>query len=416
LALSFCTVCDAEHLPGEHRQSHSTPRPDSHRGGRHLAPKPAPPVKRARITTGLTAFVASCREWGSQAATGLREVIDVSRISSDLATPRRAAEPRHASARTSVGLLERSEGPSIELTMLESLGFYTDSDDLLVTITDPLPPGIDPLLPAASPRSQVPDLEIGGWRPHVIARSKLGRGRLSSLMVVGLCVSLIILVALVASLLQAPAATTARQTSELAATATELAASLSRLDAVISDPAGGVAESSALLLNVDRSARALFDMAAGLPDDNADRQTAIGAAQSALALKTALGDALNYRLVLEPLWQSPELEGVSDSTVAAAQVAEWQVALADVLTDLPASPELGDHVEQVKGFIASVETWRIRYLDALTARNSAAAAAATADLEGQMAILAQSGEDALTAIFVTADAERARLISGLAEL
>ncbi len=325
-------------------------------------------------------------------------------------------EPRHSSSSTAVGLLERPETGSIELSMLETLGFYTDRDEMVVTITEATPPGIAPTLPAPSSRSQVPDLEITGWRPHVIARSKLGRGRVSSFTIVGLTLSLIILVALVASLLQAPAATTARQTSELSESATNLAASLSRLDSVIADPAGGVAESSALLLNVDRAARELFDLAAGMPDDNANRQAAIGAAQSALALRTALGDALNYRVVLEPLWQSPGLEGVSDSTMAAARIAEWQVGLADVVAGLPTSPDLADHVEQVRGFIASVETWRIRYLDALTAGNQEAAVAAAADLEGQMAILAQSGEDALTQILVTADAERARLIRGLSQL
>jgi hypothetical protein len=349
----------------------------------------------------------------------MREIIDIGRMTSDLAAPahKTASEPRHASAPTAVGLLERpDDASSIELSMLESLGFYSDGDELVVTLTDPVPPGIAPSLPAPSARSQVPDLEIEGWRPHSIARSKLGRGRVSSLTIVGLSVSLIVLVALVASLLQAPAANSARQTTELSETASDLIASLSRLDGVIANPAEGVAEASALLLNVDSSARDLFDRAASLSADDAARQAAIGAAQSALALKTALSDALNYRLVLQPLWQSPDLAGITDSTVAAAKIAEWQVGLADVASDLPSSPELTSHVEQVKGFIGSVEGWRVRFLDALTAGDQAAAEAAAADLEGQMAILAQSGENALSEIFVTADAERARLIRALAEL
>jgi hypothetical protein len=129
-----------------------------------------------------------------------------------------------------------------------------------------------------------------------------------------------------------------------------------------------------------------------------------------------LSDALNYRLVLEPLWQSPDLSTITDSTVAAADIAEWQVALADVIANLPSSPDLTSHVEQVRGFVGSVEQWRVRYLDALTAGEQAIAEAAAADLEGQMAILAQSGENALSEIFTTADAERARLIRALAEL
>lgn len=440
MALSYCIACDSEHLPGDHRADIATTPAETRpgRGGRHLAQKPsrqvgrepnrpAAPVRRLAIpahkpirpvvVTGIATFLTSCKEWGTQTARGLRDAIDVGRLTSDLpSSPRHtASEPLRPGARTSVGLLERPEGGSIELSMLESLGFYSDSDEMVVTLSDAVPPGIAPLPPPSS-RSQVPDMEIGGWRPHTIARSKLGRGRLSSITIVGLSVSLIILVALVASLLQAPAATTARQTSDLSAAATDLAGSLSRLDAVIADPTGGVAETSALLLNVDRSARDLFDQAASLPDDTASRQSAIGAAQSALALKTALGDALSYRVLLEPLWQSPDLEGTADSTAAAAGIAEWQVGLADVIANLPTSPELADHVEQVRGFIAGVESWRIRYLDAVTAGDLAAADAAAADLEGQMAILAQSGEGTLSEIFVTADAERARLIRGLAEL
>jgi hypothetical protein len=344
-------------------------------------------------------------------------VIDLGRLSGDTSNGSRhsAGETAPSTRRAAVGILEREENGAIELSMLESLGFYSDADDLVVTLTEAPIPGIAPL-PAASPRSQVPDLELTEWRPHTIARSKLTRNRLSSLMIVGLSVSLIILVALVASLLQAPAATTARQTSELSASATELAGSLSRLDAIIADPAGGVAESSALLLNVDEAARSLFDKAATLPDDTVSRQSAIGAAQAALALKTALGDALSYRVLLEPLWQSPELEGVTDSTEAAAEIAKWQVALTEIRDNLPSSPDLEYHVDQVRAFIDGVETWRIDYLDALTAGDLGAAGAAAADLEGQMAILAQNGEAALTTVFTEADVERARLIRGLAEL
>ena len=300
--------------------------------------------------------------------------------------------------------------------MLESLGFYSDDSALVVTVAEPYPPGIAPSLPAPDSRSQVPDLDIGGWRPHVIARSKLGGGRLSSAAIIGLSITLVALVAMIASLLRGPGETAARQSNQLADVATELAASLSRLDAVMAAPTGEVAESTSLLLDVDRSARDLFDVAASLPEDNASRQAAIGAAQSALAMETALGDALSYRVILQPLWDSPVLAGVTDSTEAASMIATWQVELADMVESFPNSPPLDEHIGQVTGFVAGFDEWRARYLDALTAGDVAKADAAEADLEGQLALLAQAGEETLGAVFAAADSERGRLIRALDSL
>ncbi|MGH8959038.1 MAG: hypothetical protein ACRDVK_10240 [Acidimicrobiia bacterium] len=375
----------------------------------------------ARTGHGISSVLSALRRWGSEAATGLREAIDVGGLSTDDRPGRSPAkESTSADERSprasAVGVLERREtDQGLELSMLESLGFYSDDSALVVTVAEPYAPGIAPSLPVPDSRSQVPDLDIGGWRPHIIARSKLGGGRLSGAAIIGLSVTLIVLMAMIASLLRGPAETAARQDSQLSGVAVELAASLSRLDAVVATPSGEVAESTSLLLDVDRSARDLFDLAASLPEDNASRQAAIGAAQSALAMETALGDALNYRVILQPLWDSPVL-GVTDSTKAASMIAGWQVELANMVESFPDSAPLEEHISQVTGFVAGFDQWRIRYLDALTAGDSAKAEAAEADLEGQLALLAQAGEETLGAVFAAADAERGRLIRALDSL
>ena len=368
---------------------------------------------------GISTLVSALRQWGSEAASGLREAIDVGGLSTDdsKTRPRRISSPQPEGAQraSAVGVLERGDS-GIELSMLESLGFYSDDSALVVTVTEPPAPGILPTLAVPDSRSQVPDLDIGGWRPHVIARSKLGGGRLSSTAIIGLSVTLIVLMAMIASLLRAPSRTAAHQDNQLAGAATELAASLARLDAVMATPTGEVAESTSLLLDVDRSARDLFDLAASLPEDNASRQAAIGAAQSALAMETALGDALSYRVILQPLWNSPVLSGVTDSTEAASLLASWQVELASMVESFPNSPPLDEHINEVSAFITGFDEWRVRYLDAVTAGDSAKAGAAEADLEGQLALLAQAGEETLGAVFAAADAERARLIRALDSL
>lgn len=461
MALTYCTSCQVDHAPDEHLL---TVHKASTRGGRHLAPKKqktarlalpkarSTPVRehrqaKARLETprptfptaeelgsstaallrgvgaktghGITTVMSALRQWGSEAATGLREAIDMGGFSTEEKVPVRneTSQERDRSPRASaVGVLDRNQSDqSLELSMLESLGFYSDDSALVVTVAE-MPPGIAPSLPAPDSRSQVPDIDIGGWRPHVIARSKLGGGRLSSTAIIGLSVTLIVLIAMITSLLRGPGETAARQNNQLSDVATELAASLSRLDAVMAAPTGEVAESTSLLLDVDRSARDLFDVAAALPEDNASRQAAIGAAQSALAMETALGDALSYRVILQPLWDSPVLDGVTDSTEAASMVANWQVDLADMVESFPDSPPLDEHVAQVTDFVAGFDQWRVRYLDAVTAGDTAKADAAEADLEGQLALLAQAGEETLGAVFAAADAERGRLIRALDSL
>ena len=460
MALTYCTACRAEHAPDEHLSTVRTKAPT--RGGRHLAPKkstrlavpkprsrPAPDHRQSKTAAetprstfptadelgsstaallrgmgaktghGIASVVSALRQWGSEAATGLREAIDMGGFSTEEKISNRnpTIEEGDRSPRASaVGVLDRNQSDQgLELSMLESLGFYSDDSSLVVTVAE-TPPGIAPSLPAPDSRSQVPDLDIGGWHPHIIARSKLGGGRLSSTAIIALSVTLVVLIAMITSLLRGPGETAARQNNQLSDGAGELAASLSRLDAVMAAPTGEVAESTSLLLDVDRSARDLFDVAAALPEDNALRQAAIGAAQSALAMETALGDALSYRVILQPLWDSPVLAGMTDSTEAASMIASWQVDLADMVESFPDSPPLDEHIAQVTDFVAGFDQWRVRYLDAVTAGDAAKADAAEADLEGQLALLAQAGEETLGAVFAAADAERGRLIRALDSL
>ena len=432
MSASYSSQKGGRHLAPKDKKSAARPRRTAPTQTPVARPRPRPTAEELGTSTAnvirtagnkaggaIATFLATCREWGSQAASGLKEAIDVGNLAPEIQSPNRVSRaPAHTATShelrpSSVGLLERSsEETGLEVSMLESLGFYSDDSAMVVSVA-PTPPGV---APAAQSRSQVPDIELNDWRPHVISRSKLGSGRLSTAMVVGLSVSLLILIAMVITLLRAPADTALRQTNELSASATGLAESLSRLDAVVASPTNEVSQATALLIDVERSARDLFDRAARLPDDDVGRQAAIGAAQSALALETALGDALSYRVVLQPLWTSPDLAPISDSADAAGLLAGWQVELGNLVQSFPSNPALENHQTQVAGFVEGFDSWRIDYLDALTAGDSASADASLADLEGQLALLAQAGEESLGAIFTAADAERSRLIRALTTL
>lgn len=335
---------------------------------------------------------------------------------------------------SSVGVIERPPAPSphlLEVSVLESLGFFDPHSAIAVTVDDSQPTLQSPQMvleqPAArltdnkanQPRSLIPDIDLSGWRPHVIARSKLVGGRLSTTTIIVLSITLVIAVALVAGLLRAPSRQASQAGNLVSTQVAELTAALTGLDPVLADATTDVAEATPLLIAVDTSARDLFEAAAGLgsdPEQAVLRQSATTVAERALDLESLVGDSLSYRLVLNPLWRSPELQGLIDPTQAAAAIATWQAQLGDMVDALPVSQELSTHVEQVRAFVDGIEEWRIDYMNALATDDLVEAEGAVADLEGQLALLAQSGEETLTMIFADASAERRRLLADLASI
>jgi hypothetical protein len=315
----------------------------------------------------------------------------------------------------------------LEVSVLESLGFFDPSSVLSVT-TDEAPMGPREMVltstsPHSSigatpynPRSPLPEADIPDWKPHVIARSKLGRGRISYARLVAVSVAIVVVTAFVAGLLRAPEREAAAEGLQVADHVAQLASALRGLDPILSDPTTDIAEATPLLIAVDTTSRALFDGASELGDNTEQavlRQSATAISQRALDLESVLGDSLSYRLVLGPLWRSPDLAGQTDPTQAAAGIATWQSLLGDMIETMPTTPELSSHVDQVRAFVESIEGWRIDYMDALAVNDIAGAETLVADLEGQLALIAQSGETTLTDIFFAANVERNQLLASL---
>ena len=403
----------------------------------------------------LRRTAASCRQWSTEAKRGLRDLIDLesltlgadeSRHVDKPEPPNRPEQSKHAArptrpaptspasapgslkaqADTRMELVEKSAASRdhlLEVSVLESLGFFDPANEIVVTM-GPMPTASPaeaapaaPVPPAPGGRQLIPDIDLTSWRPHVIARSKLGKGRMSMTMIAVLSITLLALAVLTTNFLRAPAEQAARQEDTLAEAATQLEVALTGLEPVLENVTTDVAQATSTLISVDTAARDLFDAAALLGDDTEQqvlRQSAATLAERSLALESSVGDALNYRLVLNPLWKSPDLVGVVDPTSAAAEVAGWQTQLFDMVESLPTSTELSVHVEQVRGFVEGLEAWRVRYLDALSLGELTTAEAAVADLDGQLALLAQSGEDILSRLFDDAGAERSRILSDLA--
>lgn len=324
-----------------------------------------------------------------------------------------------------VELVERSAATRehlLEVSVLESLGFFDPANEIVVTMGSmptSYPAEAAPVPPPQGGRQLIPDIDLTSWKPHVIARSKLGKGRFSMTTIAVLSITLLAVAVITVNLLRAPAEQAALQESTLATASTQLGIALAGLEPVLANVTTDVAEATSVLISVDTAARDLFDAAALLGDETDQqvlRQSAAALAERSLALESSVGDALNYRLVLNPLWNSPDLVGVVDPTAAAAAVATWQTQLIDMVESLPTSNELGVHVDQVRGFVEGLESWRVRYLDSLALGDLSTAEAAVADLDGQLALLAQSGEDLLSGLFDDAGTERGRILSDLTSI
>ena len=403
----------------------------------------------------------SWRQWWSQTKKGLHDLIDLESLTSaaeesrhveKAVRPARPSRSRHAAppvgrpgptrvatapkAVPGQNLEVTDRGASsrehlLEVSVLESLGFFDPANEIVVT-TGPITvrlqeeagaPASATTVPVPKPwpegRSLIPDIDLLSWRPRVIARSKLGKGRYSTMMITILSVTLLILAVVVANLLRAPAEQVVREENTLTEASTGLAVALSGLEPVLADVTADVAEATSTLISVESAARGLFEAAALLGDDPEQqvlRQSAAGLAQRSMALESSVGDALNYRRVLDPLWDSPDLVGVAEPTEAAAAIAAWQARLGDMVASLPDTSELEAHVDQVRRFAEGLDGWRVRYLDALSLSDLTTAEGAVADLDGQLALLAQSGEDVLSGLFADASTERSRIVDDLAAI
>jgi hypothetical protein len=303
--------------------------------------------------------------------------------------------------------------PLMEVSMLESLGFYDAASTMVVSLA-PNPPAPPPL-PAArvatpsTPRQLIPDLELEGWKPHVIARSKLGRGSFRATTVgvaalIGFC-----LLVLVVSLVRGPQTATAARRQAVATSAQSVAMALADLGAALAveDPAS--IDATAPLAAIDVAARDLFLSSTQLGAGDPLRAEATTISRQALDLEGRVTEALSYRLVLAPFWHSPSLEEVSDAPTAAATLAPWQAQMTEVAAALPGSSLVSDHVRLVRSFVAGFPSWAKEYLDALAVSDADRSRLLLEDLEGDLAHLAQTEDDMVSGILNGARHEAASL-------
>ncbi len=440
MALTYCNDCRTTHLPHQHGARSAT-----RSKGRHLAPSSRstfkiPPAEelgertfralgslgeRLRsqakglweaISRQLDGAPDRLRGYWKQAVefSGLLEESGRRRAASRHArrppsSPAPVTDPTRTMVRAGVGVMEYSSvsQPLLEVSMLERLGFYDGEDSMVVTLAPAAPV---PLAPLAGPRRPlIPDLELDGWKPHVIARSKLATGSFRATTIgitglIGLCL-LILAVAVV----RGPNSAVAEE--ELTVPAQSLATALGDLESELTGTDSTAIDATASLAAIDVAARDLFLAASRLEaeDQGAIRASATEISHEALDLESRITEALSYRLVLAPLWHSPDLMGVTDATIAAEALAPWQAQMTEVAGALPTGTGIEEHARTVADFVADFPAWAQAYLDALAVSDTTTAEAMAAELESRLAQLAQTEEETVNGILTGVRQEAATL-------
>ncbi|HEX5672238.1 MAG TPA: hypothetical protein VFY46_05895 [Acidimicrobiia bacterium] len=460
---AYCSNCRSTHLPGEHTNRRRS-------GGRHLAatpprfqrfkkptakasPNPSPPTTGEFAARALDAARQvgiwlthgseralfegrrAARAAGRTLSQGWSKAVEFSGVLDVPSQPSRTtgkhapvATPQSSPIETmvavtpgGVGLVEYSSTRDhlLEVSMLESLGFY---DPATVVVAVSAPKAATATLPVNKPITGraplIPDLDLVGWKPHVIARSKLNPGvfRLTTVGVVA--VATVVVVTLVLAVIRTPQVSEARLHQNLATQATALEVALTSLNEALGSGNEIGAEATTALVDVDIASRGLFEAASRL-DPNTDqdmRSAAIAVAERSLDLQSQITEALSYRLVLGPLWRTPDLSAVTVPADAAEALAPWQAQIRDLEPSLPDQGSLAGHSADVSTFIREIDSWAPLYLDALAVGDTGAAAAALETLESRLAGLAHSAEAVIAEVVANVQAESQLLMSDLVGL
>ena len=303
-----------------------------------------------------------------------------------------AKRPRHA----------RRRRPRFAL--MESLGFYEQTTaakparaTAVVVPNQPSPP------PVVDP--------FDGWTPTTFGR-QLTSGRVRWSQVVGVIMMCAGIAGIAAWLYLRPTELAANAIAEVRAKAVALQPSLTALAAI---NGRGTPESlgspSAIdaLLEVDRHARALFQAAGSLIDEQEQsRAVAADAAAGAIAAARILADTIAYRDALLPVITAPALETdpeLVELDAAAFAYGEWHARFETVRDSLPVGV-LDDVTTRLGMVAAESKQIQARYLDSLRSDDAMGAQAAILDLATLLdavdvelsAAIAQNQEKAATRI------------------
>ncbi len=141
------------------------------------------------------------------------------------------------------------------------------------------------------------------------------------------------------------------------------------------------------LLASDDAARDLFTSSAELtPTSDPNRLAAADAAGIGLNVSRVAGNAMAYRLALEPVLTLPAFEtdpGLTDLATATQEFAAWWARFDRIVTALPqgVTPEVTNRLTVLR---IMLDSWQTAYVDALRLVDGPSAATILADLQAEL--------------------------------
>ena len=156
---------------------------------------------------------------------------------------------------------------------------------------------------------------------------------------------------------------------------------------LLAAPVLGNIDYTSPLSTSDDAARDLFASSAKLtPTGNSDRLAATDAAGIGLDVSRMAGNAMAYRLALEPVLTLPAFEtdpGLTDLVTATEEFGAWWARFDQVVTALPqgVAPDLTTRLTMLGTML---ESWQTAYVDALRLVDGSGAAIVMADLQAEL--------------------------------
>lgn len=260
--------------------------------------------------------------------------------------------------------------------LMEALGFYEQA-------TTPAPRA--PAAAVATQPSQPPTQDpFEGWTPTSFGR-ELTSGRIRWTQVAGVIMMCAGIAGIAAWLYLRPTELAANAIADVRVKAAALQPSLEVLGEINErlTPETLGSQATTALREVDRNARALFQAAGSLLEEQAPaRAVAADAAEEAITAARILADTIAYRDALVPVLSAPPFETdpqLVELDAAAFAYGQWQAKFEAVRDSLPIG--VVDEVSTSLGMVsAKLEPIQSRYLDSLRTDDALGAEAAILDL------------------------------------
>lgn len=343
--------------------------------------------------------------------------------------PRPAPKPREfAPVRTF-----RPDPTTPRLPGMELLGFYDEPYQVRAEFSRPSissQPRIAPIVKALVPQlhtSRVTNLwetteldegTLDWWKPHVIARRKLGGSRVRMLSVIASLLAAIMVLGLTWYLVQRPSQIAEESLGSLrieASTLVETMPALRTLALTVGEEnAPDLAAASDITLTAESAARSVFTSAGDIGASEAVRDAAVGGASGVLDATSRINRLVAFRLTAEDALIAPDLPpapGIEDLSQVTEDIAAWRSQVEASLDGLPPTA-LESTREQIDSWVAAFDTWQVGYLDAVREGDTNLARSLRSSQEEQIASLRRRLREDLS----TAGQEIAREIDDASEL